>query len=100
MTRCEAMNMNGARSRLCSAGELVNIKHKTIDRVRITGPMTEIGKALDYCDRNDYRVTCRGPKMIGPGRADVRRFAITAERIMPNRAICVNASNEEQQCTK
>ena len=61
----------------------MDIKHKTIDRARITGPMAESGKALDYCYRNDYRVTRSGPKRVGPGKCDTTRFAITAERVVP-----------------
>jgi len=62
----------------------MNIKHKTIDRVRITGPMDESGKALDYCYRHDYRVMRTGPKRVSIGKVDTSRFAVTAERVVPN----------------
>jgi len=62
----------------------MNIKHKTIDRVRITGAMEESGKAVDYCYRHDYVVTRSGPKRVSIGKVDTSRFAITAERVVPN----------------
>ena len=62
----------------------MNIKHKTIDRVRITGPMEESGKALDYCYRHDYSVIRSGPKRVSIGKVDKTRFAITAERVVSN----------------
>ena len=63
----------------------MNIKHKTIDRVRITGPQADSPKAYAYLQRHDYHITRSGPKMIGPGRCDPSRFAITAERELPNK---------------
>jgi len=62
----------------------MNIKHKTIDRVRITGPQADNAKAYAYLQRHDYHITRSGPKMIGPGRCDPSRFAITAERELPS----------------
>lgn len=62
----------------------MNIKHKTIDRVRITGPRADNAKAHAYIERNDYHIMRSGPKMIGLGRCDPSRFAITAERELPN----------------
>jgi hypothetical protein len=64
----------------------MNIKHKTIDRVRITGPQADNAKAYAYLQRHDYHIRRSGPKMIGPGRCDPSRFAITAERELPNSA--------------
>jgi hypothetical protein len=65
----------------------VNIKHKTIDRVRITGPQADNAKAYAYLLRHDYYIMRSGPKMIGPGRCDPSCFAITAERELPNNRI-------------
>lgn len=59
----------------------MNIKHTKIHRIRITGPREESDEAFDYALRNGYRVIRCGPMVMrGSGRADLSRFAITAER--------------------
>jgi hypothetical protein len=58
----------------------MNIKHKTIDRVRITGKMSDMKKAFRYCCKHGYDWRKSGPMPIGPFKVDPTRFAITAEK--------------------
>ena len=72
----------------------MNIKHKIIDRVRITGPQADNAKAYGYLHRYDYHITRSGPKMIGPGRCDLTRFAITTERELQNNMLTVSSGRK------
>lgn len=60
----------------------MNIKRRTIERVRITGPMDERLEAFGYCQRNGFLVVESGPQR-GPRNGptfDVTRFGLTGER--------------------
>lgn len=58
----------------------MNIKYSTIRRIRITAPMSEKGKILDWIWKNDYYIKFSGPKSLGAGRADVTRLIVVAEK--------------------
>jgi len=58
----------------------LSIKKTRIERIRVTCPMAESKKAIDYCDDRGYHMKYSGPKMKGPGRRDMSRFRIMAER--------------------
>lgn len=59
----------------------MTIKRKLIERIRVTGPMTEMNKATDFCNRNGFLMRAGGPAHIrGTMRYDKTRFAFTAER--------------------
>lgn len=60
----------------------MNIKHKTIDRVTITGPMAESGLAFDYCVRNGYHITRSGPLKLSISKVDPTRFKLVAEKVV------------------
>lgn len=58
----------------------MNIRYKSIRRVRITAPMSERDKVLDWVWKNGYRIKRSGPKPLGSGRADVTRLLVVAEK--------------------
>lgn len=53
---------------------------KKFEHLRITGRMDEHVKALNFLEKGNWRVVRIGPRVIGPGRADVTRLVILAER--------------------
>ena len=58
----------------------MNIYKKFIEQVILIGPSDEIGKALDYCLVNGYRVIRSGPKPVAKYRVDPDKFKVVGQR--------------------
>ena len=59
----------------------MNIKYKTIRRVRITAPMSEREKVFDWCYKNGYRTIRTGPRVIrGKYMVDFTNLLVVAEK--------------------
>lgn len=57
----------------------MNIHSKIIRRITLTGPMSEVNKALDYSYRNGYSGRVSGPMPLA-GKYDITRYRIIAEK--------------------
>jgi len=60
----------------------MNIKRKVIDRVRITGKMSEVKEAHEWLWGRGYRCTRSGPLHLSGRKYNTGRFGITGEREM------------------
>lgn len=58
----------------------MNTKYNTIRQVRITSPMSEREEVFNWILKNRYSIRMAGPKSIGPGRVDVTRLVVVAEK--------------------
>ena len=58
----------------------MNIKYKTIRRVRITAPMSERQEVFDWCDRNSYRMKRWEPKVVSFPKVDPTKLLVVAEK--------------------
>jgi hypothetical protein len=58
----------------------VNIRHKKVDRVIITGKAEESDMAFRYCLKHQYRITRSGAAMRGRYLMNNKKFKVVAER--------------------
>lgn len=58
----------------------MRVRRTFVERVKITGPMKERERAMEYLRFHGFHFVYSGPKMTGPGTCDVTKFVLKGEK--------------------